>query len=115
MSQQELHTSLAKKYRCCNLAGADEAHLGELAECIAELEQANLDNAALKEEVQVSPPEHHVPSACMHEAACHLHLKVLQGEHPRSRSILAAALLPSQRCRTRKCCSAEMHCPRLCL
>eukprot|EP00891_Asterochloris_glomerata_P007421 jgi/Astpho2/7421/fgenesh1_pg.00114_%23_49_t len=30
----------------------DEAHLGELAECIAELEQAKLDNANLKEEVQ---------------------------------------------------------------
>ena len=63
------------------LAGADEAHLGELAECIAELEQAKLDNAALKEEVQVSSPEHYAPR----EAACHLHLRVLQSEHPRSR------------------------------
>ena len=121
-AQQELHTALAERCRCCKplpmlcfneplarvasseegalavadsfVAGADEAHLGELAECIAELEQAKLDNAALKEEVQACPPEHFVPAACMHEAACHPHLEVLQSEHPRSRPVLAAALLP---------------------
>lgn len=85
---------LAELNTCCNLAGADEAHLGELAECIAELEQAKLDNANLKEEVQVSPPEHHVPSACVHEAACPPHLKILESEHPRDRHTPAAALLP---------------------